>query len=235
MPEGPIFSDAPVGSPVSPCRTGKTTAASWDMPCLLKILCGKDKSVIDHVRNNIDLYKVDKVYFEDPYFDGTKWTTKHFEAGGTSGGGEITFLSSDSCESAATTLFHETWHSKQPAGMGWPHPAEDDAYYNAELWTIDRGLPGQAGPRLRTKDATGKTVPDKAEIKKYVDEAYPVQKTAPPEWKISDIDTKTNKTHWKNTKTGADIWKSSVKGDTMPGPQITKGKTKIPETSVKCP
>lgn len=234
MPEGPIFSDEPVGSPVSTCRQAKKKAGNWDMPCLLKILCAKNKDVIDHVRNNVDLYKVDRVYFEDPYFDGKKWTTKHFEAGGTSGGGEITFLAKDSCEGAATTLYHETWHDKQPAGMGWPHPAEDDAYYQTELWTIGQGLPGQAGPRLRTKDAKGKVVPDGAEIAKYVDEAYPVP-PAPPDWRISDFDPKSSQTRWTNSKTGKTQWKPSAKGDTVPGPQVTVGKTQIPAKAIKCP
>lgn len=156
MPEGPIFSEDPVGSPIVTCRAGAKKAASWDMACLLKILCAKNKDVIDHVRNNVDLYKVDRVYFDDPYFDGAKWTTKHFEAGGTSGGSEITFLSKDSCEDAATTLYHETWHDKQPADMVWPHPSEDDAYYQAELWTIEQGLPGQAW----VEDAKGKPIKD---------------------------------------------------------------------------
>jgi hypothetical protein len=234
MPEGPIFSDDPVGSPVAVCRASGKKASSWDMACLLKTLCKKNKDVVDHVRNNVDLYKVDRVYFEDPYFDGSKWTTKHFEAGGTSGGGEITFLSKDSCEDAATTLYHETWHDKQPAGMGWPHPAEDDAYYNTELWTIEQGLPGQAGPRLRTKDAKGKIVPDKTEIARYVDDAYPVP-AAPPDWSITDFDAKTNQTRWRNSKSGAVAWKPSVKGDTTAGPQITKGKAKIPSKAIKCP
>ena len=59
----------------------------------------------------------------------------------------------------------------QPAAMGWPDPAEDDAYFNTEQWTIDRGLPGR--PSLRTVDGKGKTVPDKAKIRTFVQKAYP--------------------------------------------------------------
>ena len=135
------------------------TAAGWDLPGLLKILCKKDKALVDYTRNNIDLYKVDRVYFEDPYFDGTTWGTKLFEAGGTSGGGDIVVLSTTSNQSAATTLYHEVWHDQQSPTMGWPHPSEDEAYYQTELWTIDRGLPGQGGGTLRTTNAAGATVP----------------------------------------------------------------------------
>src|SRR5947209_13696089 len=106
MPEGALFSDGRVGAAVQQCRIGGTSkTAGWDLPCLLKVLCKHDSAVVDHIRKNITLYKVDRVYFEDNYFDGKTWTTKTFEAGGTSGAGEITFLSSDTCNGAATTLY----------------------------------------------------------------------------------------------------------------------------------
>jgi hypothetical protein len=236
LPDDAIWPAARVGSAVQPCRQTKGgKAKKWDMPCILKIMCPKDKDVIDHTRNNVKLYKVDKVYFDDNYFDGKKWVLKRFDAGGTSGGGEITFLSGDSCENAATTLYHEIWHDKQPPGMDWPHPAEDDAYYNTELWTIARGLRGQAGDDLRTKDAKGNVIPDKAKIKDYVADAYPVQTTAPPEWRIVGIDKKKNTTEWQNRNTGAKAVKPSIKGDTLAGPQITKGKKLVDSKTVKCP
>jgi hypothetical protein len=234
VPNGPIFSDAPVGSAIEECRAKGAPAKGWDLPCLLKILCKQDKDVVDHVRSKVALYKVDRVYFEDDYFDGKKWTTKLFEAGGTSGGGEITFLSKEGCEGAATTLYHEVWHDKQK-GMDWPHPAEDDAYYQTELWTIARGLPGQAGDDLRTKDAKGNVVPDKKMITKFVDDAYPVQTTAPPDWQITSIDRSKDQTRWTNRKTGDKVWKKSIKGDTLAGPQITEGKTLVPSKSIQCP
>lgn len=237
MPEGPIFGDQRVGSPVQVCRAPPPKKApGWDLPCLLNILCKKDSDVIDHVRKNVNLYKVDRVYFEDNYFDGKSWVIKTFEAGGTNGGGDITFLAGDNCVSAATTLYHETWHSKQPAGMGWPHTSEDDAYYNTELWTIERGLPGQQGNDLRMKNAKGKWAPDKKAIEKFVDQEYPTPPpSAPPEWQITDIDKKGSQTRWRNRKTGKQEWKASAKGDTLAGPEITKGKTLVPSASIKCP
>lgn len=236
MVDGPIFSDTPVGGAVQPCRTGAGKAKHWDLPCVLKILCKNDKDTIDYVNKHIKLYKVDRVYFQDNYFDGKSWTLKLFEAGGTSGGGEITFLTKDSCENAASTLYHETWHAKQPPGLDWPHPNEDDAYYNTELWTIANGLPGQDGADgLRTKDAKGKVVPDKKAIATYVDDAYPVPPPAPPGWRIANLDKAKNQTQWHDGVSGKDVWKTSAKGDTVPGPQITKGKALIPSKSVKCP
>lgn len=236
MVDGPIFDDGGVRNPVQVCRAKGKKAKGWDMPCLLKILCAKDGDVIKHVEKNVKLYKVDRVYFEDNYFDGKSWTLKHFEAGGTSGGGEITFLSGDNCENSATTLYHETWHDKQPAGMGWPHPSEDDAYYNTELWTIARGMTGQDGGNgLRTKDGKGNVIPDKAAITKYVDAAYPTPPPAPPGWRIQNLDKGKNQTEWYDQVSKTSVWKASKKGDTLAGPQITKGKALIPAKDIKCP
>jgi hypothetical protein len=235
MPDGPIFRDEPIGQAVIPCRSGKGKGADWDLPCMLKILCKKDKAVIDAARTTQQIYKIKRIYFEDPYFDGAKWTTKHFEAGGTAGGGEIIFLEHTSCERAATVLYHEVWHTKQ-VGMDWPHPAEDDAYYNTELWTIENGYPSQGNPPLRTTDGKGSVIPDKAAIARKVDDAYPVQKTAPPEWAISDYKKAPPETEWTNRITGATVWKASKLGDTMSGPQLTEGKkTLVPAASIHCP
>jgi hypothetical protein len=236
MPKGPMFDTTPVGSPVQVCRQTNKKGKGWDMPCLLKILCKGDSDVIKHVQSKVELYKVDRVFFEDDYFDGKKWTQKLFEAGGTMGQKEMTFLSNTSCASAATTIYHETWHAKQPTGMGWPHPAEDDAYYNTELWTIARGLPSQGGsPPLRTRDSKGKIVPDKAAIAKNVDNAYPVQPPAPPGWRRTGFDKTKRETLWYDGASKTKVWKASKVGETFPGPQQTVNKTLIPAKAIKCP
>lgn len=237
MPNGPIFGDTPVGSAIVPCRQAKKAkSTNWDLPCILKILCKKDKDVVDRARTTQKVSKIKRIFFEDPFFDGKKWTTKHFEAGGTAGSNEILFVEGTSCEGAATTLYHEVWHAKQPVGMDWPHPAEDDAYYNTELWTIENGLPSQAHPPLRTVDGKGNIVPDKKAIKTHVDDSYPVQTTAPPGWRIRDFKKTPPQTKWTNTATGKSEWKASNKGDAMAGPQQTVGKeTLVPAKSMKCP
>lgn len=231
-----MFDPSPVGSPVQPCRQTGKKGKGWDMPCLLKILCAKDGDVIKYVQANVKVYKVDRVYFEDAYFDGKKWTTKLFEAGGTNSSGKMTFKSNTSCESAATTIYHEIWHDKQPLGMDWPHPAEDDAYYNTELWTIERGLPSQGDPALlRTKDSKGKIVPDKAGIKKLVDDEYPVQPPAPPGWRRKGFDKGKGQTLWYDQVTNTKVWKASKVGETFPGPEKPVKKTLVPAKDIKCP
>ncbi|MEM6276050.1 MAG: hypothetical protein AAF714_03815 [Pseudomonadota bacterium] len=193
--------------------------------------------MVDQMRKTQTVYKVDRVFFEDPYFDGKTWTTKTFEAGGTSGGNEITVMTNTDCDEAATTLYHETWHSKQPAGMGWPHPSEDDAYYHTELWTIENGLPSQGNPPLRTKDSNGKVVPDKAAIKAHVDAEYPQPSGgAGPDWTIQGHkDGPPPETRWFQRSTSKKVWKASKAGDSYAGPQQVVGKQKMDSSKFRCP
>jgi len=236
MPKGPIFSDQPAGGAIARCRqsVGKKTK-KWDTPCVLKILCKTDKAVIDRAAKTQKIYKADRVYFDDPYFDGKKWILKRFPAAGSVGGGKIMMLSKLSCENAATTLYHEVWHTKQPAGMGWPHPSEDDAYYNTELWTISKGLPSQLYPPLRKTDSKGNIIPDKAAIKKIVDRDYPTPPPVPPGWRRLDYKKAPPQTKWYHTGTKKVVWKKSVKGETFAGPQQTTNKKQVPAKSLKCP
>ena len=113
-------------SAVSACRQAVGLGeGGWNMGDLLNILCGSDPSVVSAAASTQTVYKADRVYFKDKLFNGTSWEDKIFEAGGSAGGGEIMMLSNVSAETAATTLYHEVWHTKQPPGMDWPHPAED--------------------------------------------------------------------------------------------------------------
>lgn len=240
MPDGPLFSDRSVDSPVMPCRQAKKpNPKKWDEDCVLKILCKNDKKVVDQLAKT-KVTKADDIYFEDPYFDGKKWTTKKFPAGGSADpvAKEITVLSATSCEDAATTFYHEIWHQNQPPGMGWPEPSEDDAYYNTEQWTIDRGLPSQ-GTGLRTKDPkTGKIVPDKKAIRKLVQNEYP---SPPPPVKGKPqprpiaADKKKNLTKVRDPATGKTSWRPSKKGDTFAGPEVRDNEKTIDPKKWKCP
>jgi hypothetical protein len=146
-------------------------------------------------------------------------------------------LADTSCEGAAVTFYHEVWHQNQPTGMGWPEPAEDDAYYNTERWTIDRGLPTQ-GSGLRTKDKSGKLVPDRTAIRNFVQAEYPsppppisgVQQSVP----ISS-DPANNRTLVRDPVTGATSWRASKVGDTFAGPETRVGEKTIDSKQWKCP
>jgi hypothetical protein len=184
----------------------------------------------------------DEVWFEDPYFDGTSWTTKRFDAGGSADPGTKTImvLANQSCEQAAITFYHEVWHQNQPPGMGWPEPAEDDAYYNTELWTIQRGLPSQ-GAGIRTKDPkTARLSPDKSAIRTMVQREYP----SPPPPKAGKkqpipIGHRNGiagpETEVQDPVTGSIKWIPSEKGHTYAGPQQISGYKKIESGKWKCP
>jgi hypothetical protein len=127
-----------------------------------------------------------------------------------------------SCEGAAISFYHELWHQYQPAGMGWPEPSEDDAYYNDQLWSKARGLPIR--PELWSKDpVTGKLVPDKKKIRDFVQTEYP-SPPPPVAGKAQPIpighDPKTNQTKVKDPSTGKTSWRPSKQGDTYGGPYI---------------
>ena len=149
-------------------------------------------------------------------------------------------LADQTCEGAAITFYHEVWHQNQPSSMGWPEPAEDDAYYNTELWTIKRGLLSQ-GKGLRKKDAvTGKIVPDKKAIRSMVQAQYP----SPPPPVGRGEATGPNRagsgplgaeTEIQDPVTGAVSWRPSKKGDTYAGPQKINGYKKIDPAKWTCP
>ena len=221
MPDGPLFSDDPVGTTAQLCgRQAKKAPAAWDVACVLKIMCPKDKAIVDQLAKT-KIVVVDDNFYDDPFFNGKKWTTKRFPAGGGWNGTELVVRSDTTCEGAADTLFHELWHKNQPPGMGWPEPSEDDAYFNTEQWLIDRGLPGE--PAFRKKDpVTGKTVPDKKAIRDFVQSTYPGP-PPPIKGKKQPIpvgkDAKKNQTLVEDPVTGKTSWRASKKGDTFAGPE----------------
>ena len=243
MGDSTSFSDAPPDEVVQACpsRAGKGAPSGWDVKCVCKILCAKDKAVVSQLSKST-VETADQVWFEDPYFDGKAWTTKRFDAGGSADPGtkSIMVLADQSCEGAAITFYHEVWHQNQPPKMGWPEPAEDDAYFNTEVWTIERGLSSQ-GTGLRMKDpVTGKVVPNKSAIRKMVQKEYPgppppvagVKQPIPighrngvagPETQVQD------------PVTGSITWRPSKAGDTYAGPQKISGYKKIDPASWTCP
>ena len=237
MPDGPIFSNKPYNSAVQRCPLTGSSSKNWTVKDMLKIFCKQDKKIVDQLAKTT-VITADSIYFEDPYFDGKKWITKKFNAGGSADphSKTITILSGYSCESAADTFYHEIWHQNQPPGMGWPHPSEDDAYYNTELWMIKRGIPGN--PDLRAKDAKGNIVPDKKAITKLVDNEYPAPPppiAGVPQPRPIASKKATNETLVRDPVSGKTWWRSSKKGDTYAGPQKMINKSIINKSDWKCP
>lgn len=221
-------------------RQGGLGTGKWDLKCLLSILCKKDKDVVNKA-SRTKITAVDPLVFDDPIYQGGKWTTKPFYAAGTQGGGKIQMVRDMSCEEAAVTLYHEVLHSEQPSSMSWPEK-EYDAYKRTEQWTVDRGLPGQnpdfrkAGSMPPGVAGPPPLVVDEGAIKQAVDRDYPI---APP----SSPGGPTPPQVVGKTPDGKQVvldngTKRPVKeGDTFPAdkPRNPPNEKQIPPKDLKCP
>ena len=241
MADDPVFSDADLGDPVECCRAARSgMPKKWSVDCVRKIMCGSDPAVVDQL-GKTTVTTADSIHYDDPIFDGKKWPTKRFQAGGSADPSTKTImvLSNTYCETAATTFYHEIWHQNQPEGMGWPNPAEDDAYANTEKWTIAHGLPGQQGDDLRMTDpVTGKLAPDPAAIRNFGQTHYPgppAPVAGVPQPIPMAADKINNLTQVHDPVTGLNSWRPSVAGDTYAGPEVKDSPKTIDPTQWKCP
>lgn len=233
MPEGPLFTDKEVRSTTMPCRQSVKKAGKWDVPCVLKILCKKDKNVVALIRTKLELKKADQIYWMDHHFNGKKWVLKKFPGGGWASGNKVMILSKSTCKGAASTFYHEVWHTKQPPGMNYCI-AEKDAYYNTELWTIKRNLPGQLGGSMRTKDSKGNEIPDSKAINAVV-KTYPGCHGPVTSPRPIGFDAKNNKTKVRDPVTKKESWRKSKYCDSVAGSYHEKNVKTVPKSSWKCP
>lgn len=230
------------GSPAASCVAGCKAAAPdpW-LGDALAVMCPQDKAFLDDLRKRgVTITAFDRIYYEDPYFDGSQWTTKHFEGGGSTSGTDISIVThSLSPQDVAETIYHEGVHTGQPASMPWSEK-EYEAYTKSEQWAIDHGLPGRPG--FRTTDATGKPVPDTKAIRAFVDKEYPiaVDKPKAPGGPVYKVVGKTagGDTITQNINPPHDVkTRKPMKGDTFPGPQIEEppGGRPARADQLKCP
>jgi len=213
-------------------QTSPPSSKNWDIDCILEILCKKDKDVVKKAKK-LNVSKVSPIIFDDPIFKNGKWTTEEFIAGGTASGKDIEMIEDMSCEEAATTIYHEVWHTDQKSGLSLAD-AEYDAYYNTEKWTIKRGLPSQ-GSGLRTTNAKGETVASLGGAKDFVHRHYPV---TPPTSSGTPVPQVVGKSR-DGTKVLLDngTMRPVKEGDTFPAdaPRNQPKKEKIPPDKFECP
>jgi hypothetical protein len=189
-----------------------------------------DKAFLDDlIARGVTVTAYDRIYFDDPYYDGTKWTTKRFEAGGTAGGPtEVNILRGPNAANNASTLFHEGVHTSQPRSMAW-RDKEYDAYKKQDAWLIDHGLPPHH-PSFRTTDpGTGKAVTNEAGIKAFVDKEYPGVSVPGPGGtteRVVDKDDRGNSVVERSD--GTRYTRPPRAGDSFPGPQMTEPPGGVP-------
>lgn len=242
-------------SPTTSCITKCTPPPpcpppdSW-LKDALAVMCPEDTAFLDDLRSRgVTITAFDRIYFEDPYFDGSNWTTKPFEAGGSTLGGDINIVLKHTdkagnvydipSENIAETIYHEGVHTGQPNSMPW-REKEYDAYIRTEQWAIDHGLPGD--PTFRTTDASGDVIPNEAAIKAFVDKDYPITLDKPkaPGGAVYKVVGRTGSgdSIIQNVKDRTDIkTRPAQKGDTYPGPQIEEppGGRPAQTCQLKCP
>jgi hypothetical protein len=261
MSNGPSYSDFSDTSPdaiVAECRqTSLAKKSAWDVPCVLKILCKQDKNVVQDL-HKLNITKYDRIQFMDHVYDGKQWVLDPFEAGGTAKGNNVTVLSGESCESAATTLYHEWWHTTQPESMNHCDK-EREAYTKTEEWTIIRGLEGQGQGLLRKvdpalglryeltrlgKEAVEKVthgatyIPDKDAIEAVV-KTYPgcgQSQTSNDPFPVG-FDAKRNQTLELDPVRGEETWRPSRKDDRVEGKAVRTPRKpiRVPKSAWQCP
>lgn len=207
----------------------------WTMHCIRCIFCPDDADVMARAREHGEFWTYDAIYYDDPYFDGTEWTSRRFDGSGFAYSGEngkkvVGLLRNVDCATAAETIYHEMWHTAQPDTMT-PNEMEYDAYYNTELWTIRKGLHGQ--PALRSTDAYGNTVPDRGRIRAHVDETYP-QQVQGDGWRIDDFWKNPPLTREFNDVTGEHRWRPSREGDGLYDAEQVVGETNLDVAEFYC-
>jgi hypothetical protein len=204
---------------------------------VLKIMCPKDKAFLDGLRaRGVKITAYDRIYFDDPYYDGTKWTINRFEAGGTTSDAEINMIRSSVARENAATIFHEGVHTAQPDTMPW-REKEYEAYIEEDRWRISNGFPPH-DPSFRTKDPTGKEITNEAAVTAMVDKKYPGVTASSGGSAPEQI---VGKTASGNTVVqradGSRYTRPPKKGDSYAGREVTIPKGGIPVNmkELKCP
>jgi hypothetical protein len=196
----------------------------WTIAEVLKLLCPGDKDVVDDLAHT-DVEIADRIYYDDPYYDGARWGTRRFDGGGSWDGEKLRVLTRGSAQEAASTIYHELVHKHQDSGMSW-QAMEVDAYYRTEQWAIDRGLPGNSD--LRATGEGGGVIADRAAITEFVQRAYPIPRDPVGPMPVGRTDS--GDTILSNGATRA-----PQKGDTFAGTEQAEGRRKIPGSIWKCP
>ncbi len=181
----------------------------------------EDKAFLDDLMaRGVTITAFDRIYFEDPYYDGTQWTTKHFEAGGTTGGTSINMIRSASAAENAATIYHEGIHTGQPSALPW-REKEYDAYVKEDRWRIAHGLPPH-DPSFRTTGADGTPQTNQAAIRAMVDREYPGVSSTSASGAIEQVIGRTASGDTVVQRDdGSSYTRAPQAGDSFPGPEVT--------------
>jgi hypothetical protein len=209
-----IFGDQVVGSFIASCpaKPGK-----WDQECVRKIFCSQDPALVKDL-SAADVFTAENLQKQIWVFDGSTWKLESSPIKGAAGveAGKMTIeMEADqTCESAATFIYHELWHTKQKPGMT-VRDRETEAYRKTEEWCL-KHPPMTQGFQKTDK---GVQVVDDDAIKKHVEKNYPVPK--PGDAEVIDHKMEPRLIPWLDAKpmslvedpvTHKQTWVPSLKG-----------------------
>jgi len=166
--------DQPARAPTKPTNSapnGNAVAKVWTKQ-VMRYLC-PDNAVLlaDMQKKGAKVTLYNSIYFEDTWYDGSRWQTKRFDSSGTAQGKEIHLVMNGARTENAATIVHEGTHFQQPAGMS-VGDSEYDAYAKEDAWRISKGMPA-FDPSFRKAGPGGKPQTNMAGIRRYVDKNYP--------------------------------------------------------------
>lgn len=152
---------------------------SWNVPCVLGILCSQDEAVVSQL-STLEVNQINRIDVKHWVFNGGAWISSTEHPDGLRDPGVIGILSQRhdgtpiDCDDAAQTLIHEVRHENQL--QDWlRYDREKDAYTYDVGWAISRGIPNQQS--LRTTNS-GVEIPDTAAIREHVCNQYGCPTTA---------------------------------------------------------
>jgi len=170
------------------------STAPWSMPCVLNILCPWNKHLVENVLPGFNIITFDSRTIPTETWNGTTWVASTVHSGGFTGGTNMGFLNTVTCEEFAFTIYHEGWHAQQPSSLTGVVEVEKDAYINAEQWSISVGIPGQTFENATTGNIedlrttqSGETVVDRPAAERLVRQGYGGVSSVPGERILSRV------------------------------------------------
>jgi hypothetical protein len=198
-------------------------------------MCPQDKAFLQDLKaRGVTITAYDSIHYDDPYYDGKKWTTKPMDCAGTTFRTHINMIRYSSGAENAATIYHEGVHTNPSQdGMRW-RDKEYDAYVKEDRWRISHGLPPH-DPSFRGPD--GRT--NEAAIQAKVDKDYPGVTVAPssggpPEEVIGkDASGRTKVQRADNSF----YYRNPKKGDSFSGVEQTQppGGVNVDINQLQCP
>lgn len=215
------------------------TSDPWTMSCVLGILCPWNRHLVEDVLPTFNIITFNSRTFPMEIWDGTTWVADTFDSGGFTGGTDMGFLNTETCEGMALTIYHEGWHAQQPSSLTGVVDTERDAYVNTEQWSIAMGVPGQTFDDTSTGTTedlrttrSGETVVDEPAAERLVRQGYGGVSSVPGERVLSRVGATDVRVRRPD---GTEYTRPARNGESVRGAVNMTNQHVIPPTDWICP